>query len=77
MLWEDREEAYLRATFESYIASVEVGLEGFNGADGPAAARARRALRRTLGAERASARAAPRFLLDGRGQLSRRMRSSG
>ena len=35
MLSEDREEAYLRATFESYVASVEVGLEGFNGADGP------------------------------------------
>ena len=27
MLSEDREEAYLRATFESYVASVEVGLE--------------------------------------------------
>ena len=62
MLSEDREEAYLRATFESYVASVEVGLEGFNGADGPKkllrALDARFASNRnnTLGAERASAR---------------------
>ena len=62
MLSEDREEAYLRATFESYVASVEVGLEGFNGADGPKkllrALDARLATNRnnTLGAERASAR---------------------
>ena len=84
MLSEDREEAYLRATFESYVASVEVGLEGFNGADGPKKLlRALDALRvepeqHARRRARVGAEASPRFSSRRwRTPRSRRMRSSG